>query len=89
MRISTDEPTKYRILILNKFSLVENYVYADIIQDSMLDPMVQEDIIMDKLLTSLLLDIKFPASGYLMNSFTCTRILNETRQASFITDKIV
>ena len=88
-RIFTDEPTKYRILILNKFPFVENYVYADIIQDSTLDPMVQEDIIMDKLLTSLSLDIKFPASGYLTNLFMCTRILNETRQASFIKDKIV
>ena len=89
VRIFTDEPTKHGILILNKFPFIKNYVYADIIQDSMLDPMVQEDIIKDKLLTSLSLDIKSPASGYLMNSFTCTRILNETRQASFITDKIV
>ena len=54
VRIFTDEPTKYRILILNKFPFVENYVYADIIQDSALDPMVQEDIIMDKFLNKFI-----------------------------------
>ena len=90
IRVLPSGKNKYRIVVHFKNQFIDDMIYAKKLpQNTMLDKNLQERIILDTLLTSLQLDIKYPLNGYSTRYLSCELEDGEHYESNYINDKLV
>ena len=71
-----------------KRPFIDEMIYAEKLKNCRISEKLQEKIVLDNLLTSLLLDIEFPLGGYSTRHLAC-EIREESQQSNYINDNVV